>query len=91
MKGNKGIRKQKKAGIIEGEDGSLSITGRWTRDEHDKFIEGKFTDKLRYHLILSKSILDFIPVIAMHLYGKDWRKVEAFIGSRCGAQIRSHA
>ena len=27
----------------------------------------------------------------MHLYGKDWRRVEAHIGTRNGAQIRSHA
>ena len=29
--------------------------------------------------------------IAINLFNKDWRKVEAYIGSRSGAQIRSHA
>ena len=29
--------------------------------------------------------------IAMRLYGKDWKKVEQHIGTRSGAQIRSHA
>ena len=28
---------------------------------------------------------------ALKLYGKDWKKVEKFIGTRSGAQIRSHA
>jgi hypothetical protein len=32
----------------------------------------------------------FIP-LALKLYGKDWKKVEDFIGTRTGAQIRSHA
>ena len=27
----------------------------------------------------------------MRLHGKDWKKVEDFIGTRTGAQIRSHA
>jgi hypothetical protein len=27
----------------------------------------------------------------MYLYGKDWKRVEQHIGTRCGAQIRSHA
>jgi len=27
----------------------------------------------------------------MHLFGKNWIKIEAFIGTRSGAQIRSHA
>jgi hypothetical protein len=27
----------------------------------------------------------------LKIYGKDWKKVEKFIGSRSGAQIRSHA
>ena len=29
--------------------------------------------------------------IAMSLFGKDWKKVEQHIGTRSGAQIRSHA
>jgi hypothetical protein len=27
----------------------------------------------------------------LRLHGKDWKKVEDFIGTRTGAQIRSHA
>ena len=27
----------------------------------------------------------------MHLFGRDWKKVEQHIGTRSGAQIRSHA
>lgn len=30
-------------------------------------------------------------VEALKLYGKDWKNVEKFIGTRSGAQIRSHA
>lgn len=41
--------------------------GRWTDEEHDKFLEG------------------------LRLFGKDWRRIEEFIGSRSCAQIRSHA
>ena len=35
--------------------------------------------------------LFFIHSIALKLYGKDWKKVEDYIGTRTGAQIRSHA
>ena len=28
---------------------------------------------------------------AIKMYGKNWKKVQAFIGTRSGAQIRSHA
>ncbi len=41
--------------------------GRWTDEEHEKFLEG------------------------LRLFGKDWRRIEEFIGSRSCAQIRSHA
>jgi len=27
----------------------------------------------------------------LRYYGKDWKKVEKYIGTRCGAQVRSHA
>jgi SHAQKYF class myb-like DNA-binding protein len=30
-------------------------------------------------------------VEALNLYGKNWKKVEEHVGSRSGAQIRSHA
>ncbi|TNV82628.1 hypothetical protein FGO68_gene9147 [Halteria grandinella] len=44
-----------------------NIQGRWSKTEHEKFIE------------------------AIFLFGKEWKKVEKHIGTRCGAQIRSHA
>jgi SHAQKYF class myb-like DNA-binding protein len=30
-------------------------------------------------------------ILALKIFGKDWKKVEKFIGTRSGAQIRSHA
>jgi len=44
-----------------GTDLDSKISGRWSREEHEKFIE------------------------AMSMYGKDWKKVETYIGSRSGA------
>jgi len=41
--------------------------GRWTKEEHQKFIEG------------------------LKRYGKNWKQVEEHVGTRNGAQIRSHA
>lgn len=32
-----------------------------------------------------------IYIIALSLFGRDWKKVEKYIGTRSGAQIRSHA
>jgi SHAQKYF class myb-like DNA-binding protein len=29
--------------------------------------------------------------MALKLYGKNWKKIESYVGSRSGAQIRSHA
>ncbi|KAL4462623.1 hypothetical protein ABPG74_000453 [Tetrahymena malaccensis] len=46
---------------------SNKTSGRWTKDEHKKFIEG------------------------IQKYGRNWKKVEEHIGTRTGAQIRSHA
>jgi SHAQKYF class myb-like DNA-binding protein len=42
-------------------------TGRWTKEEHLKFVEG------------------------LKKYGKNWKQVEEFVGTRNGTQIRSHA
>lgn len=42
-------------------------TGRWTKEEHSKFILGLVN------------------------YGKNWKKVEELVGTRTGAQVRSHA
>jgi SHAQKYF class myb-like DNA-binding protein len=46
---------------------STKATGRWTKEEHQKFIEG------------------------LRKYGRNWKLVEEFIGTRDSAQIRSHA
>lgn len=42
-------------------------TGRWTKEEHVKFIE------------------------AINLYGRDWKKVQDYVGTRTSTQARSHA
>lgn len=79
-----------------GNDVDSKVSGRWSRGEHDKFIEGN------YSLYLVRSVIDLYLntliqefkitfLIAMRLYGKDWKKVETHIGTRSGAQIRSHA
>lgn len=31
------------------------------------------------------------PHLGLQLYGKDWKKIEALVATRNGAQIRSHA
>ena len=44
-----------------------NFQGRWTKDEHRRFLEG------------------------LKLYGKTWKKVQEYVGTRTAAQIRSHA
>jgi len=46
---------------------SSKSTGRWTKEEHHRFVEG------------------------IKKFGKNWKQVEDFVGTRNGAQIRSHA
>lgn len=46
---------------------SKKTFGRWTKEEHQRFIEG------------------------LKLFGKNWKKVEEYVSTRNGAQIRSHA
>lgn len=41
--------------------------GRWTKEEHQRFVEG------------------------LRKFGKNWKKIEEFVGTRSGPQIRSHA
>ena len=59
-------------------------TGRWSRDEHEKFIEGKAIQKDIYKSIFfldfkSNSFFKIIFLIsfavAMSLFGRDWKKV----------------
>lgn len=47
--------------------GFEGATGRWTREEHKRFLE------------------------AMNEYGKNWRKVQEYVGTRSTTQVRSHA
>jgi SHAQKYF class myb-like DNA-binding protein len=42
-------------------------TGRWTKQEHSKFME------------------------AYKMFGKDWRKVASYVGTRNNVQVRTHA
>lgn len=42
-------------------------TGRWSKEEHEKFMEG------------------------LQMYGKDWKKVQEYVGTRSSTQARSHA
>ncbi|KAL4467839.1 hypothetical protein ABPG74_013174 [Tetrahymena malaccensis] len=57
----------KAAGVNAQSSLAASQHGRWTKEEHQKFLEG------------------------LNIYGKNWKKVEEHIGTRTGAQIRSHA
>ena len=52
------------------------VPGRWSTEEHKKYLEGIESD---------------LTIIAIELYGKNWKKVEEYIHTRTGAQIRSHA
>ena len=52
------------------------LTGRWTKLEHQKFIEG---------------ILISYIIIGLKMYGKNWKKIEQYVSTRTGAQVRSHA
>lgn len=42
-------------------------TGRWTNDEHARFLQ------------------------ALDMFGKNWKRVEEYIGTRTSIQARSHA
>lgn len=55
---------------------SDKTTGRWRKDEHERFLEG---------------IISSITQLAIKLYGKQWRLVEKYVGTRTGTQVRSHA
>lgn len=63
--------KESKAKKIKGNkveiNGKLYNIGRWTDEEHNKFMEG------------------------IKIFGKDWKKVQQYVGTRTSAQSRSHA
>ncbi|CAD8107696.1 unnamed protein product [Paramecium sonneborni] len=58
--------KRKQSRSYEDSEGEV-IQGRWTKDEHQRFVE------------------------ALSIHGKNWKKVEEYVNTRSGAQIRSHA
>ena len=78
-----------------GSDFDQRTTGRWSREEHEKFIEGinlkRYISFSKYWNISCLYIMLNLFTIAMSIYGRDWKKVEQYIGTRSGAQIRSHA
>ena len=53
-----------------------SSAGRWTSEEHDKFLIGKCS---------------FYRVLGLEMFGKNWKKIEEVVKTRNGSQIRSHA
>jgi len=55
------------ADMSPSKSGSESVTGRWTKEEHKRFLD------------------------AMNLYGKNWKKVQEYVGTRSTTQVRSHA
>lgn len=64
--GDKPKKSKSKAQKVDS-DGKKYNTGRWTDEEHRKFMEG------------------------IQLFGKDWKKVQQYVGTRTSAQSRSHA
>lgn len=46
---------------------TFSANGRWTDDEHERFLKG------------------------LQLYGRSWKKVKKYVGTRSATQVRSHA
>lgn len=49
------------------EQKNYEVTGRWTKTEHQKFLE------------------------ALKLYGKNWKQIQEYVGTRSATQARSHA
>ncbi len=52
------------------------VPGRWSPEEHKRFLEGNPPRN---------------NCAALAKFGKNWKQVEEYIGTRTGAQIRSHA
>jgi SHAQKYF class myb-like DNA-binding protein len=65
--------------------GDMDITSLWrsTRGAVHSLVSLSFN--------IPKSLLTYLVLTALRLYGKEWKKVENHIKSRSGAQIRSHA
>ncbi|MBA0685929.1 hypothetical protein Goari_013566 [Gossypium aridum] len=70
----------------------------WTDQEHDKFLEAlqflQDSDSVVYaldaHFLVHGA--DVVPSSIYHCrFDRDWKKIEAFVGSKTVIQIRSHA
>ena len=61
------VKQVMNAASAETDSNNKKNIGRWTKEEHLRFIE------------------------SLKLFGKSWKKVEEHVGTRSGAQIRSHA
>lgn len=57
--------------------------GRWSKEEHTHFIEGKLDQA---HIKVSKLL-----AVAMGKFGNNWVKVREVVKTRSTSQIRSHA
>lgn len=53
-----------------------SSAGRWSPEEHEKFLIGSSF---------------FISYLGLDMFGKNWKKIEEVVKTRNGSQIRSHA
>ena len=60
----KGLQRHKKKHNVD----SDRSAGRWRKEEHAKFIQGRF-----------------LHILGLKMYGRDWKKVEGFLGTRTGA------
>ena len=72
-------------------------TGRWTDEEHERFEEGKNLTSATHFVITeiqifkTKLTFNLTTILAIRLYGKNWKKVTQHVGTRISAQVRSHA
>ncbi|XP_010422790.1 PREDICTED: protein REVEILLE 5-like [Camelina sativa] len=76
--------------------GSTPVTGRTNNNNTVSFSEDQ-TTKIRKPYTIKKSRENWTEqehdkfVEALHLFDRDWKKIEAFVGSKTVVQIRSHA
>jgi hypothetical protein len=47
----------------------IKVQGRWTREEHKRFVDGIYVFLL----------------VALKIHGRDWKKVESYVATRSGA------
>ncbi|XP_010427589.1 PREDICTED: protein REVEILLE 5-like isoform X2 [Camelina sativa] len=76
--------------------GSTPVTGRTNNNNTVSFSEDP-TTKIRKPYTIKKSRENWTEqehdkfLEALHLFDRDWKKIEAFVGSKTVVQIRSHA